>query len=171
MKIVAPLSKVEEVPLLAKAGADEFYCGVVPREWVERFGTSAVNRRIFGNLGRLEEVKLFIDAGMDANALNRWGYVPLARAAMKGDLPMLRLLLAPGADIDARDEYGNTALYNAAHHSQPAAVRTLVGQGADLHIRNPAGENAYLTAAGHGNLPTAQFLAAQGARGESNSPE
>ncbi len=50
MKIAAPISAVEEIAPLAAAGADEFYCGVVPEDWVGRFGTASVSRRIFANL-------------------------------------------------------------------------------------------------------------------------
>lgn len=50
MRITAPVSRVEEVEVLAAAGADEFYCGVVPPDWVARFGSGAVNRRLFANL-------------------------------------------------------------------------------------------------------------------------
>jgi putative protease len=42
---------------LAAAGADEFYCGVVPEDWVERFGTSGVSRRIFANLSSYAELE------------------------------------------------------------------------------------------------------------------
>ncbi len=50
MKITTPLSRPEEVGPLVAAGADEFYCSVVPREWQQRFGSSAVSRRLFGSL-------------------------------------------------------------------------------------------------------------------------
>lgn len=50
MNIVTPVSRVAEVEPLAAAGADEFYCGILPREWVDTFKTANANRRIFGNL-------------------------------------------------------------------------------------------------------------------------
>lgn len=56
MNITAPVSRVAEIPLLAAAGAAELYCGVVPPEWVAKFGTSGVNRRLFGNLPDLESL-------------------------------------------------------------------------------------------------------------------
>ena len=56
MRIVAPLSAPEDVPVLAEAGADEFYCGLVPREWQLRFGRSTLNRRMSGNLQSFEEL-------------------------------------------------------------------------------------------------------------------
>ncbi|MAG58003.1 MAG: peptidase U32 [Planctomycetes bacterium] len=61
MKLVAPVSRHDEVEMLAAAGADELYCGVVPREWVDRFGTFGVNRRLFSNLKDLETLARVID--------------------------------------------------------------------------------------------------------------
>ena len=56
MNIVTPISRVAEVEPLLAAGADEFYCGILPREWVDSFKTSNANRRIFGNLDSYEDV-------------------------------------------------------------------------------------------------------------------
>ncbi len=61
MKLTAPISRVEEIASLAAAGADELYCGVIPKDWVARFKTGAVNRRYFGNLGSLEELRDAVD--------------------------------------------------------------------------------------------------------------
>lgn len=56
MKIVAPISRVEEVEPLAKAGASEIYCGIVPADWTERFRSSGANRRAFGNLSSYDDL-------------------------------------------------------------------------------------------------------------------
>jgi len=46
MKILAPISSADEVEMLAANGAEEFYCGVVPREWMEAYsGAIWLNRR------------------------------------------------------------------------------------------------------------------------------
>ncbi|TAJ93387.1 MAG: U32 family peptidase [Gammaproteobacteria bacterium] len=50
MKIVAPISRIEEIAPLAAAGADELYCSVVSPRWLERFHTSGISRRAFANL-------------------------------------------------------------------------------------------------------------------------
>ena len=50
MKITAPISRVEEIEILAAAGADEFYCSVVPESWTSTFKTSAVSRRALATL-------------------------------------------------------------------------------------------------------------------------
>ncbi|MCL2309503.1 MAG: U32 family peptidase [Proteobacteria bacterium] len=49
MKIVAPVVNVEEVEVLSQAGANEFYCGFVPDDWVTRFRIPNLNRRPSGN--------------------------------------------------------------------------------------------------------------------------
>ena len=61
MKVTAPISRIDEIPALAAAGADELYCGVVPKEWIARFNTGAVNRRYFGNLGDLAELRQAVE--------------------------------------------------------------------------------------------------------------
>ena len=57
MKITAPISRVEEIEILAAAGADEFYCSVVPESWTSTFKTSAVSRRAFGNLPEFSDLE------------------------------------------------------------------------------------------------------------------
>ena len=61
MKLTAPISRIEEIAPLAAAGAHELYCGVIPSDWVARFKTGAVNRRYFGNLRSLEELRDAVD--------------------------------------------------------------------------------------------------------------
>lgn len=56
MKIVAPIARVAEIEALAQAGANELYCGLVPRQWVGRFHALNANRRPTGNLGDYDEL-------------------------------------------------------------------------------------------------------------------
>ena len=68
MKLVAPICAPEDVPVLARAGADEFYCGLVPRPWQMRFGRSTLNRRMSGNLHTFGELALTV---ANAHALGK----------------------------------------------------------------------------------------------------
>ncbi|WP_100402927.1 peptidase U32 family protein [Bacillus sp. FJAT-42315] len=46
MKILAPLGSKEEVEMLAENGAEEFYCGITPNEWMEQYSPGVwINRR------------------------------------------------------------------------------------------------------------------------------
>ncbi len=59
MKIFAPIFSKEEVAPLARAGAREFYCGIVPTEWRQRYGFEMCpNRREYpqANLESYEEL-------------------------------------------------------------------------------------------------------------------
>ena len=76
MKIVAPISRIEEIAPLAEVGADELYCSVVSTQWLERFHTSGISRRAFANLPE---------------------YADLERAARLADERGIRLSLALNA--------------------------------------------------------------------------
>ena len=58
MKILAPLRGVHEAEPLLAAGADEFYCGLTPPGWEEKFGHAWVNRRHPQSSGVLSEKDL-----------------------------------------------------------------------------------------------------------------
>ncbi|MBV2262890.1 MAG: U32 family peptidase [Thauera sp.] len=61
MRIVAPVARVAEIAPLAQAGANEFYCGLVPPDWLGRFHAINANRRPSGNLTRYEDLASAID--------------------------------------------------------------------------------------------------------------
>ena len=64
MKITVPVSHPEEVEMLAESGAEEFYCGFVPAEWLERYGGAFwLNRRgpVAGNLLQEDDVALLAE--------------------------------------------------------------------------------------------------------------
>jgi len=49
IKLLSPVDKVEEVEELVRAGADEFYCGLLTPEWHSKYIAGAINRRPGGN--------------------------------------------------------------------------------------------------------------------------
>lgn len=70
MKVLAPIAAHEELEMLAAAGAEELYCGIVPREWLERYtGAVWLNRRSpkGGSLDSYAELKRLVD---DAHKLH-----------------------------------------------------------------------------------------------------
>ncbi len=71
MKISVPVSHPGEVEMLAENGAGEFYCGFVPRGWLERYGGAFwLNRRgpVNGNLRRVEDIALLAERAHDHGA-------------------------------------------------------------------------------------------------------
>src|SRR5262245_59852227 len=70
MKFLAPISSYYELEMLAANGAEELYCGIVPREWMEKYtGAIWLNRRSpkGGSLDSYADLKRLVD---DAHKLN-----------------------------------------------------------------------------------------------------
>lgn len=86
MHIVAPISSLEELPMLLHWGADELYCGVDIAEWRNRFGTWWwMNRRhpLRGSIGFLKDLQTITATAHDHGtrvhvALNTPFYTPSA---------------------------------------------------------------------------------------------
>jgi U32 family peptidase len=100
VKLVAPISAPEDVAALARGGADEFYCGLVPRAWEMRFGRSTLNRRLGGNLGSFEELGRAVRA---AHELGKRVSIAFNAQKYSGDrwdeiLAMLDEMAESGAD-------------------------------------------------------------------------
>lgn len=63
MKIVAPLTNIDSYEALVEAGADEFFCGIVPFEWLKKYANIIpLNRRetiaISYNMGCMSSMKI-----------------------------------------------------------------------------------------------------------------
>ncbi|CAA7611381.1 Peptidase U32 [Candidatus Terasakiella magnetica] len=90
MKIVAPISRVEEAEPMIRAGADELYCGIVPADWTERFRSAGVNRRAFGNFSRYEDlaevIRIAADAGGTVSLVMNAQHYAEAQMEALGDL-------------------------------------------------------------------------------------
>ena len=65
MKLLAPIRALDELEMLAAAGAEELYCGIVPQEWADRYqGAAWLNRRAprNGSLETYREMRELTDA-------------------------------------------------------------------------------------------------------------
>lgn len=63
IKILAPVDKVEEVEKIIEAGADELYCGVLSKDWIQKYTLASLNRRPAPacNLKSFEELRRCIE--------------------------------------------------------------------------------------------------------------
>ena len=105
MKILAPIRSAEEVEMLVHTGADELYCGLVPREWIDRFGEAVpLNRREPGpaNLETLAEMKELVEL---AHGLGAAVHLTLNASSYADEhVPFIRSLVGEAIDtigIDA----------------------------------------------------------------------
>ncbi len=117
--------------------------------------------------GRLEMVKLLLDAGADINATTGRGEGnALMTAARRGNLQLVEYLLSRGANINAAVPGAGNALLQASHGGHEDVVRYLIARGANVHrINKDESPLASAVYAGHPNI--VKLLIAAGAGRES----
>ena len=114
--------------------------------------------------GRLEVLKVLLEAGADPNTADGNGNCPLHWAATRGFKSTAQLLLDSGADIDKTDKRGQTPLYWAARIGHTDVVRMLLNAGADPNKRNLRGESPLDGPVGIGDMDVVLLLLDAGAR-------
>lgn len=79
---------------------------------------------------------VLLDAGANADALDKLYQTPLLLAIMADDLPMAETLIKYGADPNQRDRRGDTILHKAVRRRKVESVRFLIEKGADPKVFN-----------------------------------
>ena len=119
----------------------------------DKEGSTPLHKATFN--GDVDVVKMFLESGVDLNALDKEGSTPLHKAAYKvrerkrkktkkkkkkkkkklilsfifcsqGNAAIMQLLLAKSAALDIRDSQGGTALYNACYNGHTMCVKMLL---------------------------------------------
>ena len=90
--------------------------------------------------GKLTTCELLLQAGADAEAVNRaTGDTVLMWAAATGIPEIIELLLRHGANVNAINKQGYSPLYRACYKNHPVAVRLLLAAGADVTQKTTIG--------------------------------
>jgi ankyrin repeat protein len=110
--------------------------------------------------GRLEAVRLLLDAGADPSLASD-GYTPLMLAAWRGQLEVLRLLLRRGTAVNTTDSAtGTTAFHIACMNNQAECAEALVRAGCDVGLKDNIGETGREVAEGRGHAAVVARLRA-----------
>jgi ankyrin repeat protein len=109
-----------------------------------RYTLTALHYAVRG--GKVPLIKLLLERGADANALDGFGLTPLlqlSKTRSKADpIPVMELLFASGANVDARDENQGTLLMYFARRGNAEAAQWLLAHGADRTACNKSGKTA-----------------------------
>ncbi|MDF1562543.1 MAG: ankyrin repeat domain-containing protein [Deltaproteobacteria bacterium] len=110
--------------------------------------------------GELENVRLFLEAGMDPDIRRHWrASRALHETCREGHARVAALLLRHGANIDARDPLASrTPLMSAAERGHREVVRVLLEHGADPALRDERGQTARDLARRHGHEEVVALL-------------
>lgn len=116
-------------------------------------------------MGNRDAVKLFLAAGMNADARNKGGQTALIAAAgpWSGYADVLCILIHAGADVNARDLDGRTALFNSANMVNSYIMELLLEKGADVNAQTMNGWTPLMIAAQSGQANTVKVLLDAGA--------
>ncbi len=76
--------------------------------------------------GGIEELSLFLEGGMDINALNEAGRTALMEACRQGSLEAVRHLLSAGAEVKIEDNADRTALHMAVENGNTDIISLIV---------------------------------------------
>ena len=116
--------------------------------------------------GDVSAVRLFIAAGMDLHAQDKYGFTALNVAALEGHVEIVRILVeqwVTEAGPDAQDADGTTILMYAAFGGDVEVVRSLLENGAGLHAQNNDGRTVLMHAAWGGHVEVVRLLLDNGA--------
>lgn len=102
------------------------------------------------NLGRIDLIKLALDAGADKNAQNHKGWTPLMEAVAGGSLGAVLYLLEAGADPNLKDEWGQTTLMLASGLLQDEMADALIKAGADVNAIDNSNSSALIYSLSYG---------------------
>ncbi len=116
---------------------------------------------LYAQMGELNAVKLFVQAGMSLATTNPQtpdGFTALHTAATYGHLAVVQYLVEQGASINAQGTNGETALMWAALNGHLEIVEYLVGQGASLTATTTRGQTSKDLASGDDHTAVVTYL-------------
>ncbi len=114
--------------------------------------------------GRVEIVRMLIDAGADLDIQNIFGKTIL-HVAVEGNYPEIsQMLIDAGANLDIQDRDGETALHWVAWRNYSEITQMLIDAGANLDIQDKWDQTALHWAVGNVSYETARILVYAGAR-------
>ena len=115
--------------------------------------------------GSVEDIKYFIESGVDVNVKDVEGFTPLHYAAERNpQVEVLIYLVSQGAVVDAKNKSGRTPLHGAAHcNSNVDVLKYLVSQGADANTKDDNGRTPlHMAAISNSNIDVLKYLISLG---------
>ena len=112
--------------------------------------------------GRLHQIRLLLDVGVNPKIVDNQGRTPLmmAACASKDTLAtrIARLLLSRGAGVECVDDQGRTALSYACQHGHCKLVKLLIDDDCDINKADKEGNTPLMYAAMSGSVPTVREI-------------
>ncbi len=113
--------------------------------------------------GNIDDVREYLNDGVDVNAGSSRGYTALLLSAMRGHMEVVGFLIENGADINVKDNDGDSPLIAAVSNGHKKVVETLLEKGADINIRDRRGRTPLIKATESDAVEIVRILLQKGA--------
>lgn len=114
-------------------------------------------------------ISLFVEAGVDVNLRNHFGWTPLMVSTFMGSESAAALLITHGANVSVADNRGYTPLHWAAQRGYVKVAELLLQKGAYPNVKSRKGLTPLIQAAALGRTEIVRVLLAKGA--SANAPD
>jgi len=114
--------------------------------------------------GTVDDVKSFIDKGVDVNTKDKYGQTPLHIAVGRENIEIVKFLVSEGkANVNVKEVDGKTPLHLAAtYNDNIEVVKFLIDNGADVNAKNNGGYTPLHSAVGGKNVELVRYLVLEG---------
>ena len=113
----------------------------------------------------LQCIKLLVEKVADVNIRDKYGQLPLHRAAEADHVKCVELFVQLGADVNVKDNRGKTPLFVAAYSGRYECIEKLIelGAGVNINVKDNKGETPLLAATENGKHECIKRLVELGA--------
>lgn len=113
-------------------------CSVSPKEELQKRAIPFTDMAFFDSVksGNIEVVRLFVDAGMPVDIVNKYNETALMIAVNQQNEPMVDALLLRGASVFKVDENGRSPFILAARSGSVSIMKKLLDKGSDINDRD-----------------------------------
>ncbi|RXJ96698.1 hypothetical protein CRU94_00865 [Arcobacter sp. AHV-9/2010] len=130
----------------------------VSQEELKRYEELQVLALDFARVGKTQDLKAMIEAGMSVNLSDHKGNTLLMLASYNGNFETTSMLVDLKADIDRKNDKGQTPLAGVCFKGYFDIVKILVEAGANINENNGLGTTPLIFASMFGHTQIVEYL-------------
>ena len=128
------------------------------QEELKRYEELQVFALDFARVGKTQDLKAMLEAGMSVNLEDHKGNTLLMLASYNGNFETTKMLLEFGAAVDKKNDKGQTPLAGVCFKGYFDIVKILVEAGANIEENNGMGTTAMTFASMFGHTKIVEYL-------------
>ena len=133
----------------------------VSQEELKRYEELQVLALDFARVGKTQDLKAMLEAGMSVNLTDHKGNTLLMLASYNGNFETTKMLLEYKAEVDKKNDRGQTPLAGVCFKGYLDIVKVLVKAGANIYENNGMGTTPIMFASMFGNYEIVKYLSQQ----------